>query len=69
MKFTVTVDRDEDGTYVVECSAILGCIGQGETEEQALGSIKDAIRQCLKVRAEREMPLTLETHEVEIAVG
>ncbi|MCH8206357.1 MAG: type II toxin-antitoxin system HicB family antitoxin [Chloroflexi bacterium] len=69
MKFTVTVDRDEDGVYVVECPAIPGCISQGETEEQALDNIKDAIRQCLEVRAERGMPLTLGTHEIEVAVG
>jgi predicted RNase H-like HicB family nuclease len=59
MKFTVTIDRDEDGAYVVECPAIPGCISQGDTEDQALDNIKDAIRGCLEVRAELGMPLTL----------
>ena len=68
MKFVVTVDRDEDGVYVVECPAIPGCISQGKTEPEALENIKDAIRQCLEVRAERGMQLTVATHEVEIAV-
>ena len=68
MKFVVTVDRDEDGTYVAECPAIPGCVSQGKTESEALENINDAIRQCLEVRAERGMPLTVTTREVEIVV-
>lgn len=68
MRFVVTVDRDEDGVYVVECPAIPGCVSQGKTKEEALDNIKDAIRQCLEVRAERGLPLTVATHEVDIAV-
>ena len=69
MKFVVTVDRDEDGVYVAECPAIPGCVSQGKTEAEALENINDAIRQCLEVRAERGMPLTVATHEVDVAVG
>ncbi len=68
MKFVVTVDRDEDGVYVAECAAIPGCVSQGNTEQEALDNIKDAIRQCLEVRAEGGMPLTVATYEVDIAV-
>ena len=68
MRFRVTVDRDEDGAYVVECPAIPGCVSQGETEQAALDNIRDAIRQCLEVRAERGMPLTVTTRELDIAV-
>lgn len=68
MKFIVTVDRDEDGIYVVECPAIPGCISQGQTEDEALENIKDAIRESLVVRAERGMPLTVATHEVDVTV-
>jgi predicted RNase H-like HicB family nuclease len=59
MKFVVTMDRDEDGVYVVEYPAIPGCLSQGETEDEALENITDAIRECLEVRAERGMPLTV----------
>ena len=68
MKFVVTLDRDEDGVYVVECPAIPGCVSQGETEDEALENITDAIRECLEVRAERGMPLTVAVHEVEVGV-
>ena len=68
MLFTVTLDRDEDGYWVVECPAIPGCVSQGQTREQAMENIKEAIALCLEVRAERGMPLTFETSDVEVAV-
>ncbi len=66
MKFVVTIEADEDGGYVVECPAIPGCVSQGETEEEALANIREAIQLCLEVRAEEGLPLTIETREVEI---
>jgi predicted RNase H-like HicB family nuclease len=68
MKFTVTLDRDEDGVWVVECPAIPGCVSQGKTREEAIENIKDAIKLCLEVRAERGMPLTIESEQVEVNV-
>ncbi len=68
MKFMVTVDRDEDGVWVVECPAIPGCVSQGKTKSEALTSVKDAIIGCLQVRAELGMPLTVEVSQVEVAV-
>ena len=66
MKFAVTLDRDEDGVWVIECPAIPGCVSQGQTREEALVNIEDAIRVCLQVRAEQGMPLTVETRQVEV---
>jgi predicted RNase H-like HicB family nuclease len=53
MKFPTVIDRDEDGTWVVECPAIPGCVSQGRTREEAMENIKEAIALCLEVRAER----------------
>jgi len=66
MKFTVSIDRDEDGVWVVECPSIPGCVSQGATRGEALESIKGAIKGCLDVRSERGMPLTVETCQVEV---
>ena len=68
MKFPVTIDRDEDGVWVVECPSIPGCVSQGKTKEEALKNIEDAIRLCLEVRAEQGLPLTIETRQVEVTV-
>ncbi len=43
MRFRTIIEQDEDGTYVVECPALPGCISQGKTREEALENIKDAI--------------------------
>jgi predicted RNase H-like HicB family nuclease len=66
MKFLVSIDRDEDGMWVVECPSIPGCVSQGSTKDEAITNIKDAIRGCLEVRAEQGMPLTVETCEIEV---
>ena len=68
MKFQVMLDRDEDGIWVVECPAIPGCISQGATREEALENIREAIALCLEVRAERGLPLTVESRQVEVLV-
>jgi predicted RNase H-like HicB family nuclease len=68
MKLSVTVDRDEDGVWVVECPSIPGCVSQGKTKDAALKNIREAIALCLEVRAESGLPLTVETRQVEVAV-
>ncbi|MCC6328518.1 MAG: type II toxin-antitoxin system HicB family antitoxin [Acidobacteria bacterium] len=67
MIFNITIERDEDGVWIVECPSIPGCVSQGCTKEEAVENIKDAIKVCLEVRAERGMPLTIETRQVEVA--
>jgi predicted RNase H-like HicB family nuclease len=68
MKLSVTIDRDEDGVWVGECPSIPGCVSQGKTKQQAIKNVEEAIALCLEVRAERGLPLTLETRQVELLV-
>jgi predicted RNase H-like HicB family nuclease len=68
MKFNVTIDRDEDGMWIVECPSIPGCVSQGHTKDEALANIREAIQLCLEVRSERGLPLTIETRQLEVAV-
>ncbi len=68
MKFPVTIDRDEDGVWVVDCPSIPGCVSQGQTKGEALRNIREAIGLCLEVRAERGLPLTVEMQQIEVAV-
>ena len=66
MKFLVTTFQDEDGVFIAECPSIPGCVSQGRTESQARDNIRQAIKQCLEVRSEKGMPLTVATHQVEV---
>ncbi|MHB1470671.1 MAG: type II toxin-antitoxin system HicB family antitoxin [Thermoplasmataceae archaeon] len=45
MKYTVILEYDEDGIYVVSIPALPGCISDGKTVEEALANIREAI-QC-----------------------
>ncbi len=68
MKFVVSFHQDEDGMYIADCPSIPGCVSQGHTEVEAEANIADAIRECLAVRADLGMPLTVTTREVEVVV-
>ncbi len=68
MKFIITITRDEDGFYIAECPSIPGCISQGSTEQEAELNIQDAIKECLEVRSEKGMPLTVSVKQVEVAL-
>ena len=50
MKFKITIERDEDGRFVAECPDLPGCLSEGETLEEALENINEAIIGCLKSR-------------------
>lgn len=66
MKFVITLRRDEDGMFIAECPSIPGCVSQGLTEAEAEANLRDAIRECLAVRAELGMPLTVKAREIEV---
>jgi len=64
MKFLITIFQDEDGMFIAECPSIPGCVSQGKTEQEAEKNIQEAIKECLEVRAEKGMPLTVPVNEV-----
>ncbi len=68
MKFLITIFADEDGMFIAECPSIPGCVSQGKTEAEAEQNIKEAIKECLEVRAEKGMSLMVITREVEVLV-
>ncbi|PYR77823.1 MAG: HicB family protein [Acidobacteria bacterium] len=68
MTVMITLVQDEDGMFVAECPAIPGCVSQGRTREEAERNIADAIRECVAVRREQGLPLTIEVRELEVPV-
>jgi len=56
MHFKVVLEEDEEvGGYVVSCPGLPGCFSQGDTMEEALENIKEAIQVCLESLAEDEL--------------
>ena len=42
-EFTFFIERDEDEGYVTRCLELKGIYGQGETEDEAINDIKQAL--------------------------
>ena len=57
LDFKVFLEPDETGGYVVSCPSLQGCYSQGETIEEALANIREAIQLCLDELRERGEPL------------
>jgi len=64
MKYTVIFHRNEEGISV-SVPGLPGCWSEGDTEEEALANIQDAISEYLA--AVKEMSQDQETHEIEVA--
>lgn len=48
MVYRVSIEKGEDFGYVAHCPAIPGCHSQGDTIEEVIENIKDAIKVCLE---------------------
>ena len=66
MKLKVIVHRAEEDGFWAEVPAIPGCATQGETYEEVLRNLADAIKGCLSVDVEPE--LGMDDKIVEIVV-
>ena len=67
MKLKVVVHEAEEGGYWAEVPAIPGCATQGETFEELLNNLYEAVEGCLSVDVE-EFDVTEAGRIVEIAV-
>lgn len=69
-RFNIVVGRDEDGVYIASCPALQGCHSQGDTYEEAVENLKDAIRLHIEARREVGEPIPIEAviDEVEVNV-
>lgn len=67
MKLRVLLEPSEDGGYTVTVPALPGCISEGDTREEALANIAEAVQLHLEP-VEDDAPTTRDIEVVEIAV-
>jgi len=67
MKLKVIVHKAEEGGYWAEVPSLPGCATQGETFEDLLANIYEAVEGCLSVDI-RDIPVTGNDKILEIAV-
>lgn len=70
MKYRVLIEQDEDGMYVAEVPSLPGCISQGQTREEAVENVREAIAVYLEsLEAHGDPippPITEEVVEVQV---
>jgi predicted RNase H-like HicB family nuclease len=68
-EFTVVIERDEDGAYIATVPALQGCHTAGDTEEEALELIKDAIRLHIEARLASGEPIPQDVDSAKVRVA
>lgn len=63
LKYTAIFEPAEEGGYIVSIPAIPGCVTQGDTFEEAVEMIKDALEGCLAVLKEEGQKIPRETED------
>ena len=67
MKLKVIIHEAEEGGYWAEVPAIPGCVSQGDTQEELLKNIQEAIEGCLSVDL-KDIEISRKDQVLEIAV-
>ena len=67
-RFTVNLTPDEEGGYTVTVPALPGCVSEGDTYEEALENIKEAIHAYIESLQKDGLPVPEELSEkIEVA--
>ncbi len=66
MVYQILLIKSNEG-YSVSCPALPGCASQGDTEEEAVENIRDAITECKSVMAELHLLPAMDLREIEVA--
>ena len=67
MKLKVVLHKAEEGGYWAEVPSIPGCATQGESFEELLTNLYEAVEGCLSVEV-RDIPISEKNKVIEIAV-
>lgn len=68
-QFTAIVQRDEDGNYLAICPALQGCYTEGDTPEEAVEYLKDAIQLHIEDRRARNEPVYEEVFSQQLDIA
>ena len=56
-RFSVIIERDQEGYYVASVPSLRGCHTQAKSLDELIARAKEAIELCLEVEAENVEPL------------
>ena len=58
MQFTIKLEESDEGGYTAQCLELPAAISEGDTKEEALENIKEAIQLVLEVTQEQARSYT-----------
>lgn len=67
MKLTVVIHQAEEGGYWAEVPSIPGCATQGETYEELLKNVHEAVEGCLSIKIP-DVPVSETDRVIEITL-
>ena len=72
MKYMIIIEKGNESGYVVYTPALRGCVSQGNTKAEAMGSLEEAIDVYIESLLEDGLPIPAEVGndavELEVAV-
>ena len=63
MRYTAILESEEEGGFHIWCPALRGCHSQGDTKEEVLDNIKEAIAAYLESLRDEGSPLPADVIE------
>ncbi len=71
MKFRIVIEQDEDGKFIASCPTLPGCISDGDTRDEAIINMKDAMEGYLTSvqKSGDPLPLPISEEIVDVNVG
>ncbi len=66
IRFTVIVEKDEDGMYVAKVPDLPGCTTEGKTKKELMKNVKEAIQAYLESLKKHGDPIPVEMVQVSV---
>ena len=67
--FPIIVEQDGDGTFIVACPNFKGCRSYGDTIEEAMNNIQEAIEACIEQMPMESDVTFIGVRDLEVNVG
>ncbi len=66
--FSVVIEQDEDGVFILSCPMFAGCQSYGHTIEEGLANISEAIEVCLKDVSDEPNTQFIGVRDIQLAI-
>ena len=66
--YPIIIEQDVNGVYIVECPLFKGCRSYGNTIEEAIENIKEAIEVCAEEEKISEVTSFIGVRDIELSI-